>query len=565
MKATLPLNEKARLQALKQFEILDTADEMTYDDLVVLAASICQTPMACISFVDEHRQWFKARIGLGFRDSDRDSSFCAHTILKPEQIMIIPDTRHDPRFADNDLVLGKPHIRFYVGVALVSPEGFPLGCLCVMDKEERSITVDQVEMLRALARQVVGQLELRRAKTTIRQQADNLLKAKENSVVAEDAKNNFLSNISHEFRTPINGIVGVASLLGSTPLSDRQMHFVETIERSADGLLKVLSNILEFSKNEVGIAGPNVSRVNLHGVLNDISVMMRPMAISKQIRFDVKMDDKLKTPVMGDELRLRQILANLVGNALKFTTKGFVELNVSQVSDTPAGAIVRFEIKDSGIGIPMEFQSAIFNEFAQVEQGPERSYGGTGLGLAICRQLAKVMGSKINLTSEPGNGSTFWFDLLMPFEQAYFNANTNDLPQRSQSLDSQKKVLIVEENEVNTIVLTSMLEKNGCMVKCVRNGVDALNILERERFNLVFMDVQMPDMEGVQTTRAIRKLSFPACTVPIVALTASVLREDEALCKSSGMNDFISKPVSEKVISGALKRWLSPAESKALL
>jgi len=563
MRAALPANEEARLDALRKYRLLDTADELAYDDLVVLAASICKTPMACISLIDEDRQWFKARIGLSFRDTDRDLSFCAHTILRPDHVLIVPDARHDPRFGDNDLVIGSPNIKFYCGVALINPDGLPIGGLAVMDKTSRSISVDQVEMLRALARQVVAQFELRRSLIALREQAETILSVRQDASVAEKTKKTFLSNISHEFRTPINGIMGMSTLLASTPLSDRQFHYVETIEKSAEGLLNVLSNILEYSKNETGNAALSLTSVDLFGLMDEISALMRPTAIAKQVRFDTYVDEKLRIDLMGDLLKIQQVLANLVGNALKFTARGFVEISVFHIAENQHSAIVRFEVKDTGIGIAREMQSKIFNEFTQVEQGSERAFGGSGLGLTICRQLARQMGAEIKVNSELGVGSTFWFDLVMPFMgmdaqpvMAAVDSNLEHVP--------NARVLVVEDNEVNAMVLAAMLEKNGCDVTCVALGGEAIQAMEKEPFDLVFMDVQMPDMDGMQATRAIRRLPFPACTVPVVALTASILKEDEAMCKSAGMNDFISKPISERVIALALSRWLVRSRSSAM-
>ena len=266
---------------------------------------------------------------------------------------------------------------------------------------------------------------------------------------------------------------------------------------------------------------------------------------------------------MGDLLKIQQVLANLVGNALKFTARGFVEISVFHIAENQHSAIVRFEVKDTGIGIAREMQSKIFNEFTQVEQGSERAFGGSGLGLTICRQLARQMGAEIKVNSELGVGSTFWFDLVMPFMgmdaqpvMAAVDSNLEHVP--------NARVLVVEDNEVNAMVLAAMLEKNGCDVTCVALGGEAIQAMEKEPFDLVFMDVQMPDMDGMQATRAIRRLPFPACTVPVVALTASILKEDEAMCKSAGMNDFISKPISERVIALALSRWLVRSRSSAM-
>ncbi len=561
MRASLPYNEADRLEALRKYQILDTADELVYDDLVMLAASICGTPMAAISFLDESRMWFKARIGLPFREADRDLSFCGHAILRPDQVLVVPDATTDPRFADNDLVRGRTQFRFYAGAPMVNPEGYPLGTLFVIDNHARPTTPAQVEALRALGRQAISQLELRRLKNTLRDQTDVLMKAKEDSKAAEKAKSIFLANISHEIRTPMNGVVGVTSLLGATPLSERQKHYVETIEKSAEGLLHVLSNILDFSKNEMSSPVAELAPIDLHSVIDNLADMMRPVALTKQLRFIASVDEELRRPLIGDSLRLQQILTNLIGNALKFTPQGTVEISVGLVRQAPDSMTVRFQIQDTGIGIAKDRQAAIFDEFIQVDQGTQRKYSGAGLGLSIARQLARVVGTKIEIKSEIGIGSTFWFDLVMPFEIKEEANQTVPAGIPEEPIHRVPRVLVAEDNEVNSLVLCSMLEHHGCEVVSVGDGDRAVKAIESQTFDLVFMDVQMPTMDGVEATKLIRSMAGARRRVPIIALTASVLKEDALMCEAAGMDDFISKPVNEKVISHALKRWVARADA----
>jgi signal transduction histidine kinase/ActR/RegA family two-component response regulator len=561
MKASLPFNELERLEALRKYQILDTADELVYDDLVMLAASICSTPLAAISLLDESRMWFKARRGLDFREADRDLSFCAHAILRPDQVLVVPDATTDPRFSDNDLVRGRTQFRFYSGAPLLNPEGLPLGTLCVIDTRARPITPAQVEALRALSRQVVAQLELRRTKLVLRGQVDELMRAREDAKAASKAKSTFLANISHEIRTPMNGVVGVTSLLSATPLSERQRHYVNTIERSAEGLLNVLSNILDFSKNETSSVAPKLVPIDLPAFIEEIADMMRPMAITKQLRFLAGVDEEIRRPLVGDPIRLHQVLANLVGNALKFTLQGSVEINVSLAGEGPNSQVARFQVRDTGIGVSKEQQSAIFDEFVQVDEGTQRRFGGAGLGLSICRQLAKSMGTKIELKSEIGIGSTFWFDLEMPFEIVEAPSVQSAAAPVEEARNRKPRVLVAEDNEVNSLVITSMLEHNGCDVVCVSDGDEAVSAVAAQTFDLVFMDVQMPRMDGVEATKVIRAMTGSCRSVPIIALTASVLREDAIMCQMAGMDDFMSKPISERSISEALKRWIVRADS----
>ncbi len=556
MRASLPHNESARLFALKQYEILDTADELVYDDIVMLASVICGTPMAAVSLLDESRNWLKARKGIDFKEVDRDLSICAHAILRPDQVLVVPDTVNDPRFKDNDLVAGRHQFRFYAGAPLINPDGLPLGTICVMDRHPRPISAAQVDSLRALSRQVVSLLELRRSNFALREQAETLISAKEQANAANKAKSIFLANISHEIRTPMNGVVGVTSLLAATPLSERQRHYVDTIEKSAEGLLSVLTNVLEFARNDMGaLTDVALAPIELSDFVEGIAAMMRPMAMAKQLRFIASVDEELHIPLMGDSVRLQQLVSNLIGNALKFTTQGTVEVSVSRVQEKQHAITARFEIRDTGIGISRDRQKTIFDEFVQADQGTQRRYGGAGLGLSICRQVAKKLGTEIQVRSEVGVGSTFWFDLEMPLVDTGEPTITLPLAE-DDSASRHPRVLVAEDNEVNSLVVTSMLEHNGCEVICVQTGEEALRIVQTEPFDMVFMDVQMPRMDGIQATRAIRELDTAVKHIPIVALTASVLKEDALMCQLAGMNDFISKPINERVISEALKKWI---------
>ena len=562
MKAPLPANEAGRLQSLKQYELLDTADEIGYNDLVVLAASICQTPMAYISLIDEDRQWFKARIGVGYRESDRSQSFCAHAILKPDEILIVQDTKLDRRFTDNDFVLSKPNVRFYAGVPLVSADGHALGALAVLDRESRGITVDQVELLRALGRQATALFELRRSKFIIRTQAETLIHAESTSSGADKTKQVFLSNISHEFRTPINGIVGLSSLLASTPLADKQLQYVKTIEDCANGLLHVLSDILDFAKNEGGQSESHLSRIDVIGLVDQLAAMMKPMAVAKQIDFVIDVDDYFRQRLMGDELRIKQIHANLIGNALKFTQRGSVEVRVGRVAETPEAAVIRFMVRDTGIGIPRNMQSRIFEEFTQVEQGPERNYGGTGLGLTISRQLAKGMRTEIKVSSELGEGSTFWFDLEMPFDSG-FDTLIHQAPEVKKDESRRFRILVVDDNDFHSMILGSLLEKLDCDVEVVESGEAIVGLLGRRVFDLVFLDAHMPDDVALAYAKSIRRMPYPTCNVPIVAMSPSVSNEDEATYVSAGINDIVIKPVSERAVFHTVSKWCSRKETRA--
>ncbi len=558
----MPINEETRLQILKQYELLDTADEVAYDDLVVLAASICKTPMASICLIDEYRQWFKSTVGFNIRQTDRTLSFCAHTILKPSQVMVVPDTTQDFRFSDNDMVVGGPQVRFYAGVALLSPEGVPLGALSVMDCESRVLSDEQLNLLKGIARQVEAQFELRRSKIQLQYKQLELENAQKAASDAAGVKKVFLANINNELRTPISGIMGLSSLLGSTSDSKQHSQYVDSIEKSASSLLHVVSNILEFSKNEVGDTIGRLEQVDTYNLVEEVLAMMQPVAMAKDLRMFVEFDEKLNRKLVGDRLRIQNVLTNLVGNAIKFTKSGSVAIKVRQVGERFDGPLVRFEVKDTGIGIPRNMQSRIFEEFTQVEQGPERNYGGTGLGLTISRQLAKGMRTEIKVSSELGEGSTFWFDLEMPFDSG-FDTLIQQAPEVMKDESRRFRILVVDDNDFHSMILGSLLEKLDCDVEVVESGEAIVGMLGRRVFDLVFLDAHMPDDVAFAYAKSIRRMPYPTCNVPIVAMSPSVSNEDEATYVSVGINDIVIKPVSERAVFHTVSKWCSRKETRA--
>jgi signal transduction histidine kinase len=540
--APFPPNEEARLAALRGYDVLDSAPELAFDDLVRLASTICGTPIAAISLIDNDRQWFKAMHGSSLTSTPREDAFCAHAILQPSETLVVENAALDDRFADNPLVTAGPRIRFYAGAPLVDPEGNALGTLCVISPEPKELSDEQKSALEALSRQVMAQLELRRTVKQLEQQSENLSEA---LVVAEEsnrAKQTFLTNMSHELRTPLNGLIGVTDLLRTTPLNAKQTRYLDTIRKSGQNLLSVLTTILEFSENRSGRIDLIPQATELVPLIRDIVDLMQPAALAKGLHLSWGVDSALHRPCLVDALRLRQVLANLVGNGIKFTEQGTVEIRVRKVQQAREKPRIRFEIEDSGIGIPADRLQTIFGEFVQVDDGPARVYGGTGLGLATSRAIVERMGGELNVTSAVGQGSVFSFDIeLEPAGPAH----------------GRHRVLVVEDNEVNTIVITAMLEQNGCVVEHAANGLEAVRKLQQERFDMVFMDLQMPEMDGVTATREVRAMEPEEERTPIVAVTASAMDEDEQICRQAGMDGLIRKPINDRIIAEALHRFLA--------
>ena len=365
-------------------------------------------------------------------------------------------------------------------------------------------------------------------------------------------KTDFLAMVSHEIRTPLNGILGMAHMLGDTGLETRQREFVDTIQYSGEALLTILNEVLDLSKFEAGGLKLEVSDVDIRRLVDSMMMLMSARASEKDLDLSTRIADDVCNVVIGDAGRLRQVLLNLIGNAIKFTEHGSVVVAVEQIDAADDTVTLLLSVTDSGIGVPDAVRGKLFTEFYQVDPTISRRFGGTGLGLAICRRIVEAMDGTIGVDSTPGDGSRFWFKVTLKKGDPKRAATPRAV--RAAAADVPRlKVLLVEDNEINQKVALGMLARDNHDVLVVASGQAAIDAVVNNAFDLVLMDIQLPGMDGLEATRRIRTLDEPAkAGVPIVALTANAMPEDVQACLAAGMNDVLAKPIDPGRLNKAI-------------
>ncbi|MGV3569942.1 MAG: ATP-binding protein [Ramlibacter sp.] len=538
----IPPNEQARIARLHSLELLDGPPEPLIDRFTTLASGMTGMPISLVSLIAESHAEVKSAVGSIAQGQrvPRALSFCSYAI-NSRGVFEVPDARQDPRFHDNPAVRGERPVVHYAGAALVMPGDEAIGALCVVDHKPGLLTAKDRLLLGSLADMLAEFLTLRERRRAHLQELE----------AANRAKSEFLATMSHEIRTPIHGVLGITQLLASSPLPPQEAEYVRMIESSGKILLGLVNDILDLSKVEAGHVRLESLRTDLHALLRELGQLQDRRAGEKALWFELEVAPDVPQWIVTDPHRLRQVLLNLLGNAWKFTRNGGYALRAAVRGDATGPQLV-LEVEDTGIGIPPEVQARLFTRFMQADASTTRRFSGTGLGLAIVRELARLMGGDVVLTSEAGRGARF--TVTLPLVAASAEPARPSATAAPEVRRHAERILVADDNEVNLVVIEGLLRKLGyANVTCVRDGTEVVGAFDGATFDLVLMDCQMPAMDGFEATRRLRA---SGARLPIIALTASAVLGDEERCIAAGMSGYLTKPISLPDLADSLREAL---------
>lgn len=580
-----------RISKLRKYQVLNNNEEPAFARLTELAKLFFNMPVVAITFMDEETQYLKSLLGLdGICTTSRKVAICNYTVLSDE-VLVLPDLTEDSRFSQNPLVTEAPYLRFYAGAPIIMHEDgktYRLGSLCLMDRQpHHDFTDKDAEILAQFAAMAADALQLQ----------DQQRHAKH----ANEMKSEFLANMSHEIRTPMNGIIGMVEMLAETKLSAEQQEYVDNIKVSNEHLLAIINGILDLSKVESGKMTIDSIPMNISSLCNEVVSLFAVKARQRGLTLDYHYTEALSPYIKGDPVRIKQIMVNLVNNAIKFTREGGrVTIDVKHMENNPCedkygnhksicshelqveqashyntddrGSVKHqdmtlcIEVTDTGVGIKPESLEAIFDAYDQANKSTHRLYGGTGLGLSVCKSLVELMGGYIEVDSAVGIGTTFTVLLPLPIidEANYENwQGSNDFGMTEPSHELIGHILLVEDDSVNAMIAKKALNNSGHTVTHVTDGQQAIEVfaLNPEQYDVILMDHHMPIMDGVQATIKLHELYDPQMLPPIIALTANAMDGERKKYLDVGMQDYCTKPFKQEQLNALVQYWLMYKQS----